>query len=382
MNIFFINCTRLYPTTFNAENTKFGLMAKGLVELGHNVFIFNRIYGEYEDESNDYYKIENYNGIQIITFKKIKSKIKAFTNYYLLYNLIKNNKNSNNLIITAAGNFLYSLPNIFISKLLNIKIAYIWHEWLQYVSNNSNKWNKINNALTDNYLGYLVDYIYPISHFLEAKAQKFKKPYKILPIMADYSTTNNYKLIKSDNYFLYCGSVDYKRIIDFIIDSYSHYKNNNGQYNLKLVLYGEKDNIDSFRKDINNSNLNQYISIFSHLQYQELFNLYANAKSLLIPLDHKNKQDTSRFSQKIAEYLSSKRPIITVNVGEIPYYFNDKIDALILNNLDKYELTRSLLYCEDNDEQINQIGIKGYELGLNNFDYKIVMKDILSIIKE
>ena len=237
MNIFFINCTRSFPKYFNAENTKFGLMAKGFKELGHNVYLLNRFYGDYDEKQSSLNYQENiHNGIHVISFKKPNKKTQLFNNYYHSYHFIKENKSDKNLIIASGGYFLYFIPIILLSFFLKIKIGYVWHEWLQSVPNNNKLWSKLNNKLSDKYCGYFVDYIYPISHFLKDKSLKFKKPYRILPIIADYSLTPK-NICQIDNkYYLYCACVDYQNIISTIIESYVKYKKSNGSFNLILEI--------------------------------------------------------------------------------------------------------------------------------------------------
>ena len=67
--------------------------------------------------------------------------------------------------------------------------------------------------------------------------------------------------------------------------------------------------------------------------------------------DEKSLQDRARFSQKIAEYLMAQRPIITVDTGDIPYYFTHGKNAYILKTLSVEQLGGVLQQIEmDMDE--------------------------------
>ena len=125
-------------------------------------------------------------------------------------------------------------------------------------------------------------------------------------------------------------------------------------------------------KYIKEKELSERIVIKSKLPYKDLTNEYLNAKALLIPLDPNYEQDEARFSQKIAEYLSSKSPIITNNVGEIKYYFND--DEIIKCDFNENSFAKSFARVEENNERAKKIGLKGYERGLKEFDYRYLGK--------
>ena len=100
-----------------------------------------------------------------------------------------------------------------------------------------------------------------------------------------------------------------------------------------------------------------------------LMDLYANALALIIPLDPGNIQDEARFSQKIAEYLSSGSPIISNNVGEIRYYFKDK-ENIILCDYDIDGFVEVFKWVTRNPDKAKQIGVNGLNLKKKEFDYR------------
>ncbi len=135
-----------------------------------------------------------------------------------------------------------------------------------------------------------------------------------------------------------------------------------------MVLNGPDNYRENIVKYIEEKELSERIVIKSKLPYKELINEYLNAKALLIPLDPNYEQDEARFSQKIAEYLSSKSPIITNNVGEIKYYFND--DEIIRCEFNDESFAKTFTWVEKNGKKAKEIGLKGYERGLKEFDYR------------
>ena len=131
--------------------------------------------------------------------------------------------------------------------------------------------------------------------------------------------------------------------------------------------------------EIEKSPRKAFIKTFSDLPYSELINYYLNAKALLIPL-RDTLQDIARFPHKIAEYTASKKPIITTNIGEIPVYFIDGANALVIQdfNIDAY--SQKMQYVIDYPDESIKIGIKGWETGKKYFNYNSYGKAILKLL--
>ena len=107
--------------------------------------------------------------------------------------------------------------------------------------------------------------------------------------------------------------------------------------------------------------------------------LYQNANGLLIPLQN-SIQDQARFSQKIAEYLSTRNPIITNNVGDIKLYFKDRYNAYIAKSYTKEALVEIMNEIMQKPNEARRIGEEGYKTGLNNFDNIRVCKELSNFI--
>lgn len=215
----------------------------------------------------------------------------------------------------------------------------------------------------------------PISEFIIKKIAHFKKPFIKIPIIAEYNQIN---LEKNHNnkYFLYCVYVVYKRTIIPIIDAYNEFQQENkSNIQLILVLSGDIKQIAEIQKYINGIGQTTNIIIKTAIPFKELIKLYTNALALIIPLDPKNSQDEARFSQKIAEYLSSGSPIISNNVGEIKHYFTDK-ENIILSEYSSKGFASTFRWISKNQDEARQIGINGFNLGKQEFDYRKISQQL------
>lgn len=256
---------------------------------------------------------------------------------------------------------------------MGFKTVLIFQEW--HLSFKLDKLHNLNSYLFDKYLGYFVDGIFPISEFILQKCIKYRKSLLKVPIAADYTNITSPSETHS-NYFLYCASAGYFRIAAFILNSFSLIHTKYTDVKLVLVLSGEKEKIDRIRNKVHSLNLDSRVDIYSKLPYCKLLKYYSNSLALLIPLNPESLQDKARFSQKIAEYLSSSRPIITNNVGEIPCYFSNNFNAFIAEDFTETSYSKLMEITIKNNELATRVGKNGLLLGKEKFDYKKIAQDI------
>ncbi|PZP44634.1 MAG: hypothetical protein DI598_14230 [Pseudopedobacter saltans] len=383
-NIVFVDSTTEYPYRFSAGNTKVELLAKGLIPHGNKITAINSpLIGE---NVVDEYTVSDYLDIECHSFQKKKTIGSIFKNFRTLYKVlkVKSKQNKDNvLIISDPQYFLIFLLEIFFAKVLKYKVVRLLHEWHSSVKNVSKK-QKLGFYLLDNYFGYFCDAILPISHFLEDRSVKYKKPMMLVPILAEYPENSIDNVRPAEQYFVYCVGAQYFHVINRLLQHLNTMNQDYPTVSLVLVLYGEKKFINIIQNQIGKLGLEPKVTIKSKLPQEELYKLFRGALGLIIPLED-SIQDKARFSQKIAEYISCKRPIITNKIGEIPYYFEDKVNAVFAAPIESDDFVFSLKYLANNPEKATDIGLMGFEVGVKYFNYKTVGNNLdkfLSAIKK
>lgn len=366
MNIIFLGCTNSYGRLFTASNFKVEILSRSLLEQGDNCVIHNGVLGvKGIIDKEDFFK-EKVG--RIISYpSKGNPHVDFIRNAYHLYNDLKSlyRIGDKNVIILLSPFYHIYLQYVMYGKALGYEISVISHEWLPTIKN-VNIFRKISGWLYSKLFGFGIDSILPISEFIIHKIERFKKPYIKMPILADYS---HHPITYSEKKgFTYCASIQYRRVIDLIIDSYVTYAASISEPQpLRLVLSGTDSEIAVLRDKVGSEYPDMEIEILSKLTYSDLIELYTNSSALLLPLDPKNSQDHARFSQKIAEYLSTGTPMVTTLVGEIQYYFTNKKDAII-TEFSVEGFADALKWVHDNPDEVRQIGENGYELGKREFD--------------
>lgn len=373
LNVVFLACTQGYGYAFSACNTKVEFMAKGLTELGNICYIHNGTIGRNGIAAPEY---RNIYGIGTVVDYPIKGRwyISPIRNNELLINDLKKWRRDDmlNWVIVEAPYLPYYYLEVSAARKAGYKVAVISHEWLGTFQN-SNPIRRWINHCYANVFGYCVDAILPISEYIIEKIQKFKKPYLKVPVEADFSKESSYT--KKKPFFLYCVSAEYLRVIRMILDGFKEFLPSNPKYKMILVLAGGKHAIDATCDTVKEMGLSNDIEIKHNIPYNELIHLYETASGLIVPLDPNFEQDEARFSQKIAEYLSSGSPIISNNVGEVKHYFTDR-QNIILNEFSSDGFCNSFRWIAENTEESVKIGRAGYALGRRYFDYRVCGKQL------
>lgn len=365
-NFIFNNVTSNYPQQFTAGNTKMEYMALGFKELGASVTVINSISSCTKDDNDETGISEK--GIEYTTFNSHKT-FKGIYNIKQTYKLLKAKKaEGNNIVIMATSRTHKMLVDIFIAKLAGYKTLFLFHEWRSALKMHS-VLHKIDAWLKDYFVIRFFDAYLPISHYLLDKCDKVTKRKKklILPILADYSVGPQKYEVKDR--FSYCCGVWYVMrhpmlfdSMDMIVEKYPHAE-------LLLVLSGNEKDIEQFKEAIKARRCAKNIIVRTKVPFEELNEIYGSSLGLIIPLEPDSIADIARFSQKIAEYVATGRPIITNEVGEIPYYFKDRESAYFAEYSvgGFYNVMNDMI---ENKEKADEVGYMGFQVGLENFDYK------------
>ena len=356
------------------------LMAKSLLHEGCEVTVVCRK-GVWQQNQNENSNIKgNYEGVNYRYTSKSVFKPEGFFNRNSQklkglvgeYKYLKHLKKQGELDIAIVSNMsaFHLVRYLIYSALLNFPVILNFVEMASSMQDRKSFSLKVNDYLSDKLIIKFFDGALPISDklFNYYKAVSPSKPNMKLPILCDFEKFN-VQPNKQEPYFLYCGSIAYKEVIDFVLEAYKHIDQKEHVKLYMIISGGSNEETQLLQKQMNEDFENKRIRLFSNIPYGQLVDLYTNAEALLIPL-RPTIQDVSRFPHKIGEYLASGSPVITTNVGEIKNYFEDGKTALIANEYAIEAFAEKMQFVLAHQEKARAIGLNGKELGLKEFDYR------------
>lgn len=351
---------------------------KGLKEAGANPLIINKIsHHQCKDnkkvnifEGIPYINTSYYNSKPISFFKRNINKLSGyFGELGLLY---KKRKKIDTAILYST--YFFEYPYYYIlSRIFGFKIVIQYVEMFSSIPGRNSFFTRINDKLIDQYIGFFCDGIIPISDFLVKQIQATypNKPFLKLPANADFLQIDFISPLKSGAYLMYCGTIYYEEVIEFIILLFVRLKENKKYTGtLLLIISGEHEkNWEKLKFFMKTVSFEKDITIKSNVVYSELLMQYKGADILIIPMRN-TIQDIARFPHKIGEYTATKRPILSTNLGELKVYFKDGISAILADNYSLESYYNRLITAISLNQSFDKIGLEGYKIGLDNFDYR------------
>lgn len=357
------------------------LMGRALIEAGCKVQVVCRIGVWGKNLKTQYGKEGIHHGIQYMytsdspcrpddRFKRKYQKIKGLVNeFFYLRKLKKEGKID--AVILSTLNFNDSLRYRFYSLFIGFPIVLNLVEMATSLERRSSLSSRIGDWLMDKWLLKQFNGAMPISDHLYDYYSKVAplKPIMKVPVICDYDIFKSVDIKSSEPYFLYAASIQFKEVAKFILNAFQA-MGNKDEVKLYLLISGkQKQQIELFKEEIYQMFTKGNVKLFSNVPYEELMQLFTNAKALLIPL-RPTIEDNARFPHKIGEYLATGNPVITTNVGEIRSYFESGKNALISEQYEIREFAEKMDFVLNHPLQAKEIGLKGKELGLNSFHYR------------
>ena len=379
-NIVFIESTDNYPHKFTANNSKVRIVIDGLVAAGAKCHMVNRIYGSKQSSIANVTQ-EYVDGIDVWSLPRFtKNKLGLISNFINHVKIVKSlkRKGENNILVMGGPIFPFFLFFALVYRMIGFRTAVMITEWARDFEDAS-MLKKIDYFFYDTFFGFFVSMIFPISEFLIEKCKKFNKPLFKVPILSPMPETIEPK--NEEKYFLLCSTLGYKENILTIINSFELFCQRNvcSDYRLKLILSGPDAQMAEVKQYISKKGLS--IDIYSQIPYNQLLELYKNANALLIPLKN-SLRDRARFSQKIAEYISTGRPIVTNAVGDISFYFKNLENAYIADDYSPEAYASIMFRVAESPKEAEKIGEKGYLTGKREFDNQIVCREMVKFLTQ
>ena len=296
------------------------------------------------------YKIESQN-IILIDLGEHCSVVSRYFNFFNYFKIIKHIEKKVDFFILRAPT-----PLLPIFVVVNIKktLIYAIGDYLQVIKSKKIKNFKYYMLLI---YAYLITFCTKIlshrglvmTNSIELK-NKLKIKYNSVKIVYSSTIRNNELINIGSKKFhnpirlLYTGRFDDAKGIDDIIQAI--YILNKKEININLHLAGYFGNgkyLKHLKKISKKLNVSDKIIYHGLLKLgDELNTLYRNSDILIIA------SKSEGFPRSIWEAFSNSTPVITTNVGSIPYILKNKHDSIIINHSSPIEIANAVIELKKN----------------------------------
>jgi glycosyltransferase involved in cell wall biosynthesis len=291
---------------------------------------------------------------------------------------LSKNRSDAAIVSVMSGMFFPLFYYWILARKNGFKLYYPHHEEPEVTMNLKSLYHRINLYLFNRFAWKMLDGAFPISNYLSEKIKEKAPliPLLKIPALVDFEIFNKVREstgTSREKYFMYCGSIIYYDVIEFVINAYELVPGN--EFELHLVISGSRKKKEKLHLRIDQSPKIQKIHVLENLDYNILVKKYINASALLIPL-RDTIQDKARLPHKIGEYTASGNVIISNKIGDIPFYFQNTENALIADNYDVHEYAGMMEFVIKYPQDAKVMGLAGYETGMKVFNYKTYGKHI------
>ncbi len=390
-NIVFIGKTS-FPVN-SASSNRILTLGKGLTNAGAIVSVYSFGLSKLPLRSEGKNYSGSVSGINWMFFNKrvISFRCRFLNGIYLIWGQIKGYPlllfryfNKNPLFFTSQTSSGYIIPLWILSRICKGKMVLFRSEFP-------------NHKIRERYLTRLIEkYIYPVTiarfdilFFMTDNLKEYfikwadkKAVIGIIPVSVD--TTMFKETTESPfpfPYIAYCGSLaNTKDGLDMLIRCFFNIHKKFDD--VRLVIIGGGPNLDTLR--IYASKLfkgKEKVLFIGMVDHTKIPGYLLNASVLALARPN-SIQAEGGFPSKLGEYLSTGKPVIVTDTGEISKYLKDGYNARIAKANDEYDFTIKLEWLLENPDEAVKIGINGRETATANFEMNKIGLNILKTLME
>lgn len=191
----------------------------------------------------------------------------------------------------------------------------------------------------------------------------------ISPLIVDIGMFIKEKNVKIFNKISYCGDWgNQKDGVDILIKAFAKIHDKYPELRLELIGGSTIEIENSLKELAVDLKINEFIDFVGRVPHL-MIPKYLNSAKILALARPNNKQAAGGIPSKIAEYLSTGRPVVLTNVGELHYYLCDQINCY-MSKPDSIDAFAGKLEQALTDKNADIIGQNGYEIA-KQFDVNV-----------
>lgn len=368
-----------FPYGTGANSNFLTNFSVGLKKNGHDIELL--IQNQLKTEREEFQEI-NYRGCGGYgsRSKVINTLRSRFLNIFFPSLYLFRKRKSINYVITFQNDFINTVFLLISSKILSkpyIHIQVDYYDWETFSRNKGGIKKRIrylNYSLRHNFLNRFVNGSIVVSTFL-------KNHYVSLGIKEENVLLQPH-LVKVDNFdevrrepifqneiisFGVLGSINHHNGITDLLVAFKEVTDKNDKVELMLIGGSEQD-FNYCKEKAKELHLPGKIKYIGKVHYTKLAGVMKKCDAFILPRPAST-EAIAGFPTKVGEFLSSKRPMIITNYGDIPVYFKDQYNALLANSSDPGSIAKKITYIIEHPDKAKEIAQNGYNWVVNTLEY-------------
>jgi glycosyltransferase involved in cell wall biosynthesis len=296
----------------------------------------------------------------------------------LINKVQKENKIEKYDLIHAHSN-LPGLPGKLLSKILHIPVIYQVHgtgtEVMQEMYGHGLK-SKILNSL-EIFLHRKIKYDLEIT--VDQKFTQYKNVNNsiYIPNGVDLSKFDAYPN-KKEKYFkiLFVGRIHPQKGLIILINAVKELKQVLREKNVQIVVVGDGEQKESLLHQIHELKIENLFEFKGEKYGEDLIKEYKSSDIFILPSLYEG------FPLTVLEAWASKIPVLTSDVGELPYIIQNDYNGWVFENKNIEDLKEKILISVDKKVMLPERGLNGYNQVLEKYDWNIIISKYFEFFNE
>jgi glycosyltransferase involved in cell wall biosynthesis len=208
-----------------------------------------------------------------------------------------------------------------------------------------------------------------------------KIPAYLIPITVNLNYFKKINTAKKDKLqIFYGGSFGKKDGLEYLISAFDEVSKRHHNIDLILTGMGHKQDMDRINVQIEKAINKDRIIYKGFLSTSDYYTLL-NECDIFCMTRVNSKFANAGFPFKLGEFLASGKAVVATNVGDVPNYLFNGINALVINPDSVKELVDALLLLIEDAAKRESLGTEARKTAERFFDSDIVGAKLLSIFK-
>lgn len=236
------------------------------------------------------------------------------------------------------------------------------------------------------YLKHISDFdgMFVISNGLKQVMEGFgAKNVNVVNMLVDSSRFEGLQKTTSEKYIAYCGTAsNNKDGVDDLIKAFAIVVNNHPDVKLKIMGKAPTKNDESGNlKLVESLGIKEQVEFTGIIKAQDMPQMLKNATIVALARPD-SLQAQCGFPTKLGEYLLSENPAVITGVGDIPLFLKDGETALIAQDKNPKEFASKLIWALEHPMEAREIGRRGAQVAMREFNYLTEAKKIVDVIND
>lgn len=347
-------------------------LATRLVQMGHQVDVYNRKGNNVADKKIKTKKIKEYKGARIITIPTINKKGIDALLYSFFASIVASFKKYDCIHYHAEGSCgMLWIPYLFRKRIVVTIHGLDWQraKWGGFAT----KYIKFGEKMAVKFADEIIVLSKGVQKYFK---DTYNRETKFIPNGVNIPTIREPKIIKEkynlegNDYILFLARIVPEKGLHYLIDAY-----NQLQTDKKLVIAGGASHTNDYFNEIKEKTKdNKNIIMTGFIQGQELEELYSNCYLYCLP------SDIEGMPLSLLEAMSYKCCCLTSDIDECSEVIEDKAVSFKKSNIE--DLVENLQKLTDNKNIVNFYKDNAQSFILNKYNWNEIVNQTEKIYKE